>query len=98
MRCEDMSLPASNSNLPSVASAAEKRRFALCKFFARCASLAVVFLGASVLAGWLFDIEWLKRIHPDWVTMKANSAFCFILAGLALWLLNLRPATELKLR
>jgi PAS domain S-box-containing protein len=93
-----MSLPASNSNLPSVASAAEKRRFALCKFFARCASLAVVFLGASVLAGWLFDIELLKRIHPAWATMKANSAFCFICAGLALWLLNLRPATALKLR
>src|SRR6267143_1762233 len=98
MRCEDMSQPASSSDVPSVASDAEKRRFALCKFFARCANLAVVFLGVSVLGGWLFDIELLKRVHPAWATMKANSAFCFICAGLALWLLNLRPATELKLR
>jgi len=93
-----MTQQASNDELPTVASAAEKRRFALCKFFARCASLGVVCLGASVLAGWLFDIEWLKRIHPGWVAMKANSAFCFILAGLALWWVCPGPATGLKLR
>src|SRR2546426_9719017 len=98
MRSEGMSQQASHNELPSVASAAEKRRFALCKFFARGASLVEACLGASVLAGWLFNLEWLKRFHPDWVTMKPNSAFCFILAGLALWLLCPGSATGLKLR
>ncbi|HKS37446.1 MAG TPA: PAS domain S-box protein [Verrucomicrobiae bacterium] len=93
-----MNQTASNSAPPGVASGAEHRRFALCKRFAQCASLSVLCLGAAVLAGWLFDIEWLKRLHPDWVTMKANSAFCFILAGLAVWWVCPGPATGLKLR
>ena len=79
-------------------SEAERRRLVQCKSFSLGASLAVLGLGVSALWGWLFDIELLKRVHPAWTTMKANSAFCFICAGFSLWLLNLRPATGLKLR
>lgn len=93
-----MSQQASNNESPTVVSAAEQRRFALCKSVAPWAGLAVACLGASVLVGWLSGIEWLKRIHPAWTTMKANSAFCFILAGFSLWLLSIRPAAGLKLR
>ncbi|PYK63044.1 MAG: hypothetical protein DME21_04310 [Verrucomicrobia bacterium] len=78
--------------------AAQQRSFFVYGLVVQGTSLAVVFLGVSVLGGWLFDIDWLKRIHPEWATMKANSAFCFICAGFSLWLLNLRPPTELKLR
>ena len=98
MRCEEVNQTASNNDWSGVASAAERRRFAWCKFFAQCASLSVVCLGVSVLAGWLFDIEWLQGLHPVWVTMKANSAFCFVLAGLALWLVCRGSATGFKLR
>src|SRR5256884_2891291 len=83
---------------PTAGAGAESGRLARCKFFALGAGLVVLGLGVSVLGGWLFDIDWLKRIHPEWATMKANSAFCFICAGFSLWLLNLKPATELKLR
>src|SRR5205807_3991016 len=78
--------------------AVHQPRFFVYSSFVQGASLIVVFLGVSVLGGWLFDIDWLKRVHPAWATMKANSAFCFICAGFSLCFLNLRPATELKLR
>src|SRR2546421_2074049 len=74
----------------NVQRAAHQRSFFLYSLFVQGASLAVVILGVSVLGGWLFDIDWLKRIHPEWATMKANSAFCFICAGFSLWLLNLK--------
>src|SRR2546429_80645 len=83
---------------PTAGAGAESGRLARCKFFALGAGLVVLGLGVSVLGGWLFDIDWLKRIHPEWATMKANSAFCFICVGFSLWLLNLRPVTGLKLR
>ncbi|TAL36222.1 MAG: hypothetical protein EPN93_08765 [Spirochaetes bacterium] len=36
------------------------------------------------MAGWLFDIQGLKSVLPGWVTVKANTAFAFILCGGAL--------------
>jgi len=46
-----------------------------------------IFLGGSVvLVGWILNIPALKSISPDFVTMKANTAICFILIGLSLWL------------
>lgn len=41
-------------------------------------------IGCIVLIGWLLNIPILKSILPVWVTMKANTALCFILAGVAL--------------
>lgn len=49
----------------------------------------LVFLGGCiVLIGWIFDISALKSISPKMVTMKANTALCFVLTGLSLWLLQ----------
>jgi PAS domain S-box-containing protein len=47
-------------------------------------SLAV---GVAVLLGWVFHIDTLKTILPRLVTMKANTALCFVLCGAALLLL-----------
>ncbi|HEX7811149.1 MAG TPA: PAS domain S-box protein [Burkholderiales bacterium] len=44
--------------------------------------------GGIVLIGWLFDIQSLKSISPDWVRMKVNTAACFILCGLSLLCLS----------
>ncbi len=52
-----------------------------------CALLAGA-IGAIGLAGWVFDIPALQRIHPALVTMKANTAIALILLGFSLLLLQ----------
>ena len=60
---------------------------------ASLAALVAVAAGVMVLAGWALDITLLKSILPGWVSMKANTAACFILIGSALWLNTGLPAT-----
>jgi len=53
-------------------------------------------IGAVGFAGWVFDMDALKRIHPALVTMKANTAVCLALAGAALLLLQDRNPSTLR--
>lgn len=60
-------------------------------FFARfCTGMSVsaVGFGLLVLSGWAFHVPSLKTIIPGQVAVKANTAICFILLGLALWLVR----------
>ncbi|MEG4310181.1 PAS domain S-box protein [Microcoleus sp. AT8-B1] len=53
------------------------------------ASLLVIAIGCLVLLGWQFDISLLKTGFPGMTsTMKANTAICFLLAGVSLRLLQ----------
>ncbi len=45
-----------------------------------------VLMGVSVLLGWTFGIEWLKRVLPTLVAMNPATALCFIGLGAALLL------------
>ena len=63
--------------------------------FTSLTALVSVFVGSLVLLGWAFDIGALKSVLPIWVSMKANTALCFILAGSAL-LLTVRPPAALN--
>ncbi len=45
----------------------------------------VTFVGALVMAGWLFDIAILKSILPQWVTMKFTTALSFFCSGMVLF-------------
>ncbi|WP_119420112.1 PAS domain S-box protein [Desertibaculum subflavum] len=49
---------------------------------------AVAGLGILVLGAWAFNVPILQSLNPQWVTMKANTALSFVLAGSALWLLG----------
>jgi PAS domain S-box-containing protein len=50
--------------------------------------LVAMAAGILVLMGWLTGIRTLTSVLPDYATIKVNTAFCFILAGLSIWLLR----------
>jgi PAS domain S-box-containing protein len=52
--------------------------------------------GVLVLVGWLLGVRTLTSVVPQYTTMKPNTAFCFVLAGLSLWLLRLRLSPVVK--
>ncbi len=54
--------------------------------FSKYSAVLVTVLGGVVLTGWAFHIPRLKVIIAGQVAIKANTAACFILIGLALWL------------
>jgi signal transduction histidine kinase/CheY-like chemotaxis protein len=51
---------------------------------AQVMAMAAIVLGVVVLFGWASHIEILKSVLPAYVSMKANTAFCFVLLGTAL--------------
>ncbi|MBI3662324.1 MAG: PAS domain S-box protein [Acidobacteria bacterium] len=61
---------------------ASLRRFSLISSIVVCAS------GLGVLGGWIFDVQALKSVFPGLATMKVNTAICFVLSGVSLWLLQ----------
>ncbi len=58
----------------------------LFKSFSHVGSATVILFGSLALAGWILNIDTLKSILPGAVTMKANTAVGFLLAGISLWL------------
>jgi PAS domain S-box-containing protein len=59
-----------------------------CRSFSRAAGLIAALTGALVLAGWLVGSGVLKTALPGGAPMRANAAVCFILCGVALWLMG----------
>jgi signal transduction histidine kinase len=55
---------------------------------AKWASIFAIAAGYHVFLGWVFDIDILKSPWVTFSTMKANSAICSMLAGLALYFLQ----------
>jgi signal transduction histidine kinase/CheY-like chemotaxis protein len=45
-------------------------------------------IGGAAFFGWLLDNEFLKRIHPSLVTMKANTAVCLMLVAISILLIQ----------
>ncbi len=56
--------------------------------FYKYAGFISVGVGCLVLVGWYFDIGFLKSVFPTFISMKANTAICFILLGIAILLHN----------
>ena len=63
--------------------------------FALTGAAVAVVVGAAVLVGWVLDIGFLRTILPNLATMKVNTAFDFVLSGVALGLLRVcAPGTR----
>ena len=58
----------------------------------RWAAATAIVVGCLVLAGWVSDVEFLKRVLPGLVAMNPATAVAFMLAGLALWLLQVEES------
>ena len=52
----------------------------------RWSALITGAIGGLVLIGWVIDNPYLKAFHPSLVSMKVNTALCFLFAGVAVWL------------
>ncbi len=55
-------------------------------------------IGAAALFGWILNNDFLKRIHPSLVTIKANTAVCLMLTALAVLLVRDRSASTARRR
>lgn len=58
--------------------------------FSQAAGAATVFVGSLALLGWLMGIPALRSILPGLATMKPNTALCFVMVGVSLWLIQWR--------
>jgi len=58
------------------------------KVFRRSVSVFSVFVGCTVLVGWFLSVTVLEVLVPGLASMKANTAACLALAGVALWLMG----------
>ncbi len=60
----------------------------------KIASVIAVAVGCFALAGWVFNIPTLTSVVPGWASMKFNTALCFVLSGLSLYLLGAPAMSE----
>ncbi|WNG33025.1 HAMP domain-containing histidine kinase [Archangium violaceum] len=73
----------------------------LCRNLRRLASIEgvlVLLVGLVVIVAWVFGINSLKGLRPDLPTMKANTALCFMLSGIALVLASIPHSSPIKRR
>jgi two-component system cell cycle sensor histidine kinase/response regulator CckA len=63
-----------------------------CRLFAHAVSALAVLIGSLAFLGWALSIQILTSILPGLATMKPNTALCFVLAGLSLWLTQPIPS------
>lgn len=54
------------------------------KYFFKYVAIIIIAVSSSVLIGWIFNFDSLKTIFPTLVTMKFNTALCFLLTGISL--------------
>ena len=59
-------------------------------------NIFVIIISVLVLIGWIFNIPILKSINPSWIAMRINTAFCFILSSISLFIYLIRDEIKNK--
>jgi PAS domain S-box-containing protein len=62
------------------------------------AAITVFLASTVIIIGWMFNIAILKSIHPDFVSIKANTAISFFLVGGAILLMHDSFSTRINLK
>lgn len=65
-------------------------------FFVAAIGKIVTAVGVVVLAGWVFELEPLKRLSPNFVAMNPVTAICFVLIGIAFECLRKPTASKVR--
>ncbi len=52
----------------------------------RVSAIVIFCISLLVVLGWIFDIQLLKSIFPDYVSMKVNTAICFLACSAGVFL------------
>lgn len=81
---------------PSIETPEHCQPIASLQWFSKAASIVVFLIGLAVIWGWQFDIALFKSVLPGLVTMKVNTAICFMLSGVAIWFLHRQPVKDLS--
>ncbi|MGC2237192.1 MAG: response regulator [Pyrinomonadaceae bacterium] len=69
-----------------------------CRVSAALLSGAIVsVIGSLVLIGWLFEVDFLKRLIPGYVFMNPTVAVALILSSISLWLMQSRKTATIRL-
>lgn len=58
-------------------------------------AILLILLGASVILGWYIKSTLLMQIHPSYIAMVYNTALCFLLSGIGLFLIFYNKRTIL---
>ena len=72
------------------------QQLARCRTFSLCFALGAFCIGGAALLGWILNNEFLKRIHPSLVTMKANTSVCLMLVAVSVWLIRDRTPSTIR--
>src|SRR6185503_414060 len=74
------------------------RDLARWRVFSIASAMLAFCIGAAAFLGWVLENEFLKRIHPSLVTMKANTAVFLMLVAISVLLIQDPSASSIKRR
>jgi PAS domain S-box-containing protein len=64
--------------------------------FVRVSAVVIFCISFLAVLGWIFDIQTLKSLHPDYVSMKMNTAICFMASAAGVFLYARGKARDLQ--
>jgi PAS domain S-box-containing protein len=67
------------------------------QFIVKLSVIIVLAISILDLAGWMFNITFLRSLNLEWTPMKVITAFCFIFSGAAMVFIQISSQTRLQI-